>query len=68
MYGVPLEQAVPIISESGDIQGNLSINIQQCTGIDSVTFTVSCLNLKLLPCSTDCLPDFICRRSDMGCG
>ena len=37
MYGVPLEQAVPIVSESGDIQGNLSINIQQCTGIDSVT-------------------------------
>ena len=42
VYGVPLEQAMPIVSESGDIQGNLSINIQQCTGIDSVTFTISC--------------------------
>lgn len=31
VYGVVLEQSVPIVSESGDIQGNLSISIQQCT-------------------------------------
>ena len=35
MFGVPLEQTVPIVSELGDIQGNLSINIQQCTGTES---------------------------------
>ncbi|XP_078380660.1 kinesin-like protein unc-104 isoform X2 [Oculina patagonica] len=35
VYGVPLEQAVPIVSESGDIQGNLSINIQQCTDVQT---------------------------------
>jgi len=40
VYGVPLEQAMPIVSESGDIQGNLSISIQQCTGIGSVTITI----------------------------
>ena len=38
MFGVPLEQTVPIVSELGDIQGNLTISIQQCTGTDSLTF------------------------------
>ena len=32
VYGVPLEQSVPIVSESGDIQGHLDISIKQCTG------------------------------------
>lgn len=31
VYGVPLEQSVPIVSESGDIQGHLDISIKQCT-------------------------------------
>ncbi|XP_068687799.1 kinesin-like protein unc-104 isoform X4 [Montipora foliosa] len=31
LYGVPLEQKVPIVSESGDVQGHLVIGIQQCT-------------------------------------
>lgn len=35
VFGVPLEQTVPIVSELGDIQGNLSINIQQCTDHDT---------------------------------
>ncbi|CAH3041179.1 unnamed protein product [Porites lobata] len=31
VFGVPLDQSVPIISESGDIQGHLTLSIQQCT-------------------------------------
>ena len=33
LYGVPLEQKAPIVSDSGDIQGHLVINVEQCTGI-----------------------------------
>lgn len=40
VYGVLLEQSVPVVSESGDIQGSLFISIQQCTGIDSSTITL----------------------------
>ena len=39
---------MPIVSESGDIQGNLSISIQQCTGIGSVTVTVLFYSFTLL--------------------
>ncbi|XP_067055819.1 kinesin-like protein unc-104 isoform X3 [Acropora muricata] len=31
LYGVPLEQKAPIVSDSGDIQGHLVINVEQCT-------------------------------------
>lgn len=33
LYAVPLEQKAPIVSDSGDIQGHLVINVEQCTGI-----------------------------------
>ena len=47
LYGVPLEQKVPIVSESGDVQGHLVIGIQQCTG--TVLTFLFCLIIQRNP-------------------
>jgi len=32
VYGISVEQATPIVSETGQLQGHLLMNIQQCQG------------------------------------